>query len=46
VSPLVDEPLISDILDGRLEIAVEDLSEGLWRFRWESTLRKSEKRAL
>ena len=35
VSPLADEPLISDKLAGRLEIAVEDFAEGLWRFRWE-----------
>jgi hypothetical protein len=46
ISPLIDEPLISDILAGRLEIAVEDFAEGLWRFKWESIekLRKSEKR--
>jgi hypothetical protein len=35
MSPLIDEPLISDILAGRLEIAVEDFAEGLWRFKWE-----------
>ncbi|MGC8850506.1 MAG: hypothetical protein ACP5K1_03895 [Candidatus Bathyarchaeia archaeon] len=35
VSPIADEPLISDMLAGRLEIAVEDFAEGLWRFRWE-----------
>mgnify|MGYP001773086995 CR=1 FL=1 len=35
ISPLADEPLISDVLAGRLEIAVEDFAEGLWRFRWE-----------
>ncbi|MEM2962730.1 MAG: hypothetical protein QXY01_06940 [Candidatus Bathyarchaeia archaeon] len=35
VSPTVDEPLISDMLAGKLEIAVEDFAEGLWRFRWE-----------
>ena len=35
ISPLADEPLISDQLAGRLEIAVEDFAEGLWRFRWE-----------
>jgi len=48
ISPLIDEPLISDILAGRLEIAVEDFAEGLWRFKWEPVekLRKSEKRAL
>ncbi len=47
ISPLIDEPLISDILAGRLEIAVEDFAEGLWRFKWEpiEKLRRSEKRA-
>ena len=35
ISPLADEPLISDILAGELEIAVEDFARGLWRFRWE-----------
>ena len=35
ISPLADEPLISDKLAGVLEIAVEDFAEGLWRFRWE-----------
>ena len=35
VSHLVDEPLISDKLAGALKIAIEDLAEGLWRFRWE-----------
>jgi len=46
VSPHVDEPLISDVLAGALEIAVEDFAEGLWRFRWEppSRLRRSERR--
>jgi hypothetical protein len=39
--------LISDILAGRPEIAVEDFAEGLWRFKWEpiEKLRRSEKRA-
>ena len=43
ISPLADEPLISDRLAGALEIAVEDFAEGLWRFRWEplSKLRRS-----
>uniref|UniRef100_A0A7J3X6Y9 Uncharacterized protein n=1 Tax=Thermofilum pendens TaxID=2269 RepID=A0A7J3X6Y9_THEPE len=47
VSHLVDEPLISDVLAGRLSIAVEDFLEGLWRFRWEpkEKTRKSERRA-
>lgn len=35
ISPLADEPLISDKLAGALEIAIEDVAEGLWRFRWE-----------
>jgi len=35
ISQLVDEPLISDVLAGKLSIAVEDFLEGLWRFRWE-----------
>ena len=44
ISPLADEPLISDILAGELEIAVEDFAKGLWRFNWEpkEKLRKSE----
>jgi len=32
---MADEPLISDKLAGALEIALEDIAEGLWRFRWE-----------
>ncbi len=32
ISHLADEPLISDKLAGALEIAVEDIAEGLWRF--------------
>lgn len=35
VSHLVDEPLISDKLADALEIAIEDIAEGLWRFKWE-----------
>jgi hypothetical protein len=35
ISPLADEPLISDMLAGSLEIAVEDFAKGFWRFRWE-----------
>jgi hypothetical protein len=42
VSPIGDEPLISDMLAEELEIAVESFGRGLWRFRWESALRKSE----
>ena len=47
ISPLADEALISDVLAGELEIAVEDFAQGLWRFRWEpkEKVRKSEKRA-
>ncbi|MGC8570331.1 MAG: hypothetical protein ACP5L1_03275 [Caldivirga sp.] len=33
VSPLADEPLISDLLADELEIAVESFGKGLWRFR-------------
>jgi hypothetical protein len=46
ISLLADEPLISDMLAGALEIAVEDFAEGLWRFRWEEKerLRRSERR--
>jgi hypothetical protein len=48
VLPLVDESLISDILAGKLEIAVEDFAERALRFEWGSLgkLRKSGKRAL
>ncbi len=46
ISPLADEALISDVLAGELEIAVEDFAKGLWRFRWEpkDSLRESERR--
>jgi len=46
ISQLADEPLISDVLAGRLELAVEDFAEGLWRFRWEpkDRVRRSEAR--
>jgi len=45
ISHLADEPFISDVLAGKLGIAVEDFLEGLWRFRWEpkEKARKSEK---
>ena len=45
VSPLANEPLISDMLAEELEIAVESFGKGLWRFRWEpkEKLRKSAK---
>ena len=35
VSPLAEEPLISDMLAEELEIAIESFGRGLWRFRWE-----------
>ncbi|MHC1629073.1 MAG: hypothetical protein ACXQTI_09635 [Candidatus Nezhaarchaeales archaeon] len=35
ISPLAEEPLISDILAGELELAVEDFAKGHWRFKWE-----------
>ncbi|MET1101201.1 MAG: hypothetical protein ABWW69_01795 [Pyrodictiaceae archaeon] len=46
VSPIADEPLISDMLAEELEIAVESFGKGLWRFRWEpkDKLRPSEPR--
>ncbi|RLG77434.1 MAG: hypothetical protein DRO12_02245 [Thermoprotei archaeon] len=46
VSPIADEPLISDMLAEELGIAVESFGRGLWRFRWESRnkLRESAKR--
>ncbi|GAB6945885.1 hypothetical protein JCM16161A_18310 [Vulcanisaeta sp. JCM 16161] len=33
VSPLADEPLISDLLADELRITVESFGKGLWRFR-------------
>ncbi len=36
MSPLANEVLLSDKLIGELEIALEDVASGLWRFRWES----------
>ena len=46
ISPLANEPLISDVLAEELEIAVESFGRGLWRFRWEplSKVRPSHKR--
>ncbi|ADY02133.1 hypothetical protein VMUT_1932 [Vulcanisaeta moutnovskia 768-28] len=46
VSPLADEPLISDLLADELEIAVESFGKGLWRFRSDppGKLRSSEVR--
>ena len=48
ISPLADEPLISDLLADELEIAIESPGRGLWRFRWEppSKVRKSEKKSI
>ncbi|MGB9730182.1 MAG: hypothetical protein ACPL1B_10010 [Thermoprotei archaeon] len=43
ISPIADEPLISDMLAEELELAVESFGRGLWRFRWEQKLRKTEK---
>lgn len=44
ISPIADEPLISDMLAEELEIAVESFGRGLWRFRWEGKLRRSERK--
>lgn len=35
ISPLADEALLSDKLIGELQLALEDVGRGLWRFRWE-----------
>ncbi len=35
VSPLANEVLMSDKLIGELQIALEDVGRGYWRFRWE-----------
>ncbi len=35
VSPLAREVLLSDRLISELQIALEDVGRGLWRFRWE-----------
>ena len=35
VSPLADEVLMSDEVISELEIALEDVGRGYWRFRWE-----------
>ncbi len=35
VSPIADEPLISDMLAEEFGLAVESFGQGLWRFRWE-----------
>jgi len=46
ISQYIDEALISDILTGELEIVLENVAKGLWRFSWDppGKLRKSEKR--
>lgn len=44
VSLIADEALVSDMLVEELEIAVESFGKGLWRFKWEQKLRKSEKK--
>jgi len=36
ISTLADEVLLSDKAISKLQIALEDVGEGLWRFRWES----------
>ncbi|MBS7638253.1 hypothetical protein KEJ49_05140 [Candidatus Bathyarchaeota archaeon] len=35
VSPIADEPLISDMLAEEFGLAVESFGRGLWRFSWE-----------
>ncbi|HIP56467.1 MAG TPA: hypothetical protein EYH02_00105 [Ignisphaera aggregans] len=44
VSPIADEVLISDKMASELQIALEDVGRGLWRFRWEpkDRVRRSE----
>lgn len=44
VSPIADEVLISDKMTSELQIALEDVGRGLWRFRWEpkDRVRRSE----
>ncbi len=44
ISPLADEVLICDKMISELQIALEDVGRGLWRFRWEpkDRLRRSE----
>lgn len=44
VSPLADEVLLSDKIISELEIALEDVGRGYWRFTWEpkEKLRRSE----
>lgn len=44
ISPLADTVLLSDKMISELQIALEDVGKGLWRFRWEpkEKLRRSE----
>lgn len=44
ISPIAGEVLLSDKAVGELQVALEDVGRGLWRFRWEpsSKLRRSE----
>jgi len=44
ISPMADTVLLSDKMISDLQIALEDVGRGLWRFRWEprEKLRRSE----
>jgi len=44
ISPLADEVLLCDKIISELQLALEDVGRGLWRFRWEpkEKLRRSE----
>ncbi|MCC6021765.1 MAG: hypothetical protein LM560_01420 [Desulfurococcaceae archaeon] len=44
ISPLADEVLLSDKMISELNIALEDVGRGYWRFTWEpkESIRKSE----
>lgn len=35
ISQIIEEILLSDKLIGELQLALEDVGRGLWRFRWE-----------
>jgi len=43
VAELADEALLNDKTISALKIMLEDLGEGLWRFRGEEKLRRTEK---
>jgi len=43
ISEVTDEVLLNDKLIGKLRIVLEEPGEGLWRFRDETKLRKSER---